>query len=276
MQAATTHDLTFGDGTVTKRYRRWDLGEHRREWDALRLLQRHRPGLAPTPQHASLDEEPPSIVMSRLPGVPIGLAGPVSPACLDAVAAAVTAVHQAVPATELAALPPRHWDPATAVGEVRSWALDCAATAHADARVSRALTAGVAWITSPAPADLLAESPSPVFGLADGNVANLLWDGERVRVVDFEDSGVSDRPFEVADLVEHISGWVDGAIDVDNLLARFDLPTKEVARLEGYRRLWALFWLLMLLPGNRAAQRNPAGTLERQTVRMLERLESLR
>jgi hypothetical protein len=31
--------------------------------------------------------------------------------------------------------------------------------------------------------------PSPVFGLSDGNLANYLGDGQRVRVIDFESAG---------------------------------------------------------------------------------------
>jgi len=44
-----------------------------------------------------------------------------------------------------------------------------------------------------------------VLGQGDGNLANFLWDGGQVRIVDFEDSGPSDRAFELAVLVEHLS-----------------------------------------------------------------------
>ncbi|HEY2691135.1 MAG TPA: phosphotransferase [Streptosporangiaceae bacterium] len=37
-----------------------------------------------------------------------------------------------------------------------------------------------------------------MFGNADGNLANFLWDGARCRIVDFEDSGVSDPAYEAA------------------------------------------------------------------------------
>jgi len=37
----------------------------------------------------------------------------------------------------------------------------------------------------------------------------------------------------------------------------------------GFRRLAALFWLLMLRPGSRSSARNPPGTLERQAERLL-------
>jgi hypothetical protein len=43
-----------------------------------------------------------------------------------------------------------------------------------------------------------------------------------------------------------------------------------------YRRLSALFWLMMLLPGSPAHRRNPPGTLERQATRLLFLLDSSR
>lgn len=88
-----------------------------------------------------------------------------------------------------------------------------------------------------------------MFAQADGNLANYLWDGECCRLVDFEDSGVSDRAYELVDLFDH-----------DEALA---------GRVLRMRRLFATFWLLMLLPGNRAHHRNPAGSVERQAERTL-------
>ena len=54
-----------------------------------------------------------------------------------------------------------------------------------------AFDAGMRWFgraTEPRP-----EPSSVVFGQGDGNLANYLWDGERVRLVDFEDSGQAPR-----------------------------------------------------------------------------------
>jgi len=36
-------------------------------------------------------------------------------------------------------------------------------------------------------------------------LANYLWDGHRIRIVDFEDAGRSDVAYELASLVEHLS-----------------------------------------------------------------------
>jgi thiamine kinase-like enzyme len=108
-----------------------------------------------------------------------------------------------------------------------------------------------------------------VLGQGDYNLANFLWDGTRVRIVDFEDSGPSDRAFELAVLVEHISAWSDACLSADLFLALFDLTAADQVKVREYRRLSALFWLMMLLPGSPAHRRSPSGTLERQATRLL-------
>jgi hypothetical protein len=103
--------------------------------------------------------------------------------------------------------------------------------------VERALMEAGKWLHGPEISSLTRESAEPVFTQADGNLGNVLWDGARCSVVDFEDCGVSDPAYEVADLAEHVS-----------------------------------VWLLMLLPGNAGHARNPAGSVERQADRLLSLL----
>ncbi len=52
----------------------------------------------------------------------------------------------------------------------------------------------------------------------------------------------------------------------------FDLTRAEQSRVRDFRRLAALFWLLLLRPGSPASDRNPPGTLERQADRLLSLL----
>jgi len=94
-------------------------------------------------------------------------------------------------------------------------------------------------------------------------------DGRRVRVVDFEDCGPSERAFELAILVEHLSAWSDARLDSGAFVASFELDAAERARLAQFRRLAALVWLLHLRPGGQASRRNPPGTLRRQAERLL-------
>ncbi|MEU8247005.1 phosphotransferase [Nonomuraea sp. NPDC048916] len=99
-------------------------------------------------------------------------------------------------------------------------------------------------------------------------MANFLWDGTRVRIVDFEDSGRSDRVFELAEMAEHVSMWVDGEVDVP---AWAELSPAEERRLLGCRRLQALTWLFLL---SEEGPRNPPGTFGRQVDRVLRRLSA--
>jgi hypothetical protein len=51
-----------------------------------------------------------------------------------------------------------------------------------------------------------------------------------------------------------------------------DLTRAEQTRVLDFRRLTALFWLIMLRPGNSSSTRNPPGTLERHADRLLRLL----
>src|SRR6202044_1029552 len=88
-----------------------------------------------------------------------------------------------------------------------------------DPLVQAAYAAGADWLTWAGAVTGDAAGRQPVLGQGDANLANFLWDGERVRIVDFEDSGTSDRAFELAVLVEHISTWSDVGLPADAFLA---------------------------------------------------------
>ncbi|TXK41486.1 hypothetical protein [Nonomuraea sp. C10] len=87
-------------------------------------------------------------------------------------------------------------------------------------------------------------------------------------MIDWEDSGRSDRAFELGELCEHISR-LDGNFDAEQLLACFDLFPGEAERVRDFRRLVALGWFLRLGPDGPATPHNPVGTLERQADRIL-------
>lgn len=73
-----THDVTSVGDVVRKRYVSWDQGEPEREWAGLELLSREAPGLAPVPIGREHDDGRPVVVMSFVPGEPLG--HPVTPA----------------------------------------------------------------------------------------------------------------------------------------------------------------------------------------------------
>ena len=113
-----------------------------------------------------------------------------------------------------------------------------------------------------------------MFAQCDPNLANHLWDGDSVHLVDFEASGRGDRATELADFVEHVTVWAHAGIDAEDFLDRFDLHPGERQQIAQLRRLFAAFWVMRLLPGGSAYQRNPPGTFERQASRLLDLLGS--
>jgi hypothetical protein len=125
-----------------------------------------------------------------------------------------------------------------------------------------AFSAAASWLGG-SEVDSLLDPGTPVIGHGDPNLSNYLWDGSRVRIVDFEDSGVSDLSFELANLMEHLAGR---GTDWSGFADRFPVDQQ---RLLTARRLWSMFWLTLLRPGGPAESRNPPGTGELQGERVL-------
>lgn len=267
---AATHAIEMGVDTVSKQFRSWERGEHRREWDALVLLAAYAPGLAPAPIEADLTADPPTVTMSRLDGDPVNAAS-IGPEQIGAMAVAIDALHRAVPDAALAGLRPRLPPLPAIAGKARRRCLE-PLQLGCDPLVREAFAEAVSWLDSPSLDGLLAAEVCPVFGHGDGNLANYLWDGSRARIVDFENSGRSDRAVELADISEHLSTTAEHGVATADLLAGFELTRAESERLREARRLYAFDWLLMLLPGGPAHDRNPPGTLRRQADRMLDLL----
>ncbi|MEU7899460.1 aminoglycoside phosphotransferase family protein [Nonomuraea sp. NPDC049152] len=251
-----THAVSFEGEVVTKRFTDGKAGGAEREWRALTLLAEHAPGLAPAP----IDFQPGVVVMSRLAGASLRGMTP-APAPLAGLAEALGAMHSAVPPRVLRDLPERPWQTAQLAAQVRAW---CSGWRPRGGLADRAVKEGARWLDGWRPSTA---GVRPAFGAGDGNLANFLWDGERVRVVDFEDSGRSDRAFELAELAEHVSAWVDGEVDV---LASVELDRDEASRMRECRRLQALTWLFLL---SGEGPRNPPGTFRRQVERVLRALD---
>ncbi|MEV8104348.1 aminoglycoside phosphotransferase family protein [Streptomyces sp. NPDC088135] len=269
----STHEIEILGDTVTKRYREGDVRALLdREWRALTLLHAHAPGLAPAPLSVDREAAPPTVVMSRVPGVPLRGA-PVDAARLSALAGTLDAMYRAVPRDRLLRVPMRPDHEAGLIAGLRT-RHDRTPAPGTGAVVREALREGMAWLDGRQDRATAPNGPAPVFGAGDGNLANYLWDAEtsRIAVVDFEDSGRSDRAFELAEITEHVSSWVDdgvgGGLDAAAFLARFDLTVQERARLRDCRRLLALTWLFILAAADPARSRNPPGTAERQALRL--------
>jgi hypothetical protein len=264
-----THQVSVDRGRriVVKRYEHADREQPAREWRALLLLAEHAPGLAPEPILADLAGNPAVIEMSLLDGEPLG-GEPLTQEQESAVLRAVGQLWQAVPVSKVTLLPDE------SARETEAWLVQQVGEMAAsydlgeDPVVRSAELAGLDWLSWAGVGGGEHGLPQ-VFGQGDSNLANFLWDGERVRIVDFEDSGISDRAFELGQLVEHLSAWHDAGLNADQFAAAFDLTSAERARLADTRRLAALYWLLRLRPGGDVSQRNPPGTLGRQAERLL-------
>ena len=268
---------------VVKSFFQAHRGEPEREWRALTLLAEHAPGLAPEPIRADLGAEPPVIEMSLLPGEPLG-GRPLTVEQESALVRALGQLWQSVPVSRVVPVPGEAGNEAQLVSAVRQLAVE-AQDLGDDPVVRAAYSAGLTWLSwavgesgrlagQDSYANLGGSGPnwpglSAVYGQGDANLANFLWDGARVQIVDFEDSGVSDRAFELAVLIEHLSAWSDSGLDGDMFVRAFDLGAAERSRLADCRRLAALFWLLYLRPDGDASLRNPPGTLRRQADRLL-------
>jgi hypothetical protein len=280
-----THQVSVDPArrVVVKRFVQARRDEAEREWRALTLLAEHAPGLAPEPMLADLAASPPVIEMSLLPGDPLG-GRPLTAEQELALVRALGQLWQSVPVSRIVPLPGEAGNEAQLVSVVRQLATQ-AQDPGDDPVVRAAHSAGLNWLAwavgesgrlaGPVkyadPGGSRAGWPglSAVFGQGDPNLANFLWDGERVRIVDFEDSGFSDRAFELADMVEHLSAWSESDLDGNAFVRAFDLTAAERARFADCRRLAALFWLLRLRPGGEASSRNPPGALQRQAERLL-------
>lgn len=247
-----THQLVVDRERLTKRYVSWSRGEHEREWTVLNRVHSYCPDLVPEPLAADLDADPPSVTMSVLPGGPLN--GVVAAAQQESLAEGLRRLWS-VPTTDL---PARRHHPA----ELHALMTTLMADLHLPGRAGEAARAARSFLAGLR----LGPAASTVLGHTDPNLANYLWDGRRIRIVDFEDAGRSDPEFELADLVEHLGAR---RTDWARFLALFDL---DPGRLSDARLLFAVFWLHMLRPGGPAERRNPPTALDQQARRVLQLL----
>ena len=267
-----THDLTFTESEVRKRYVRWDRGEADREWGCLTLLATHAPGVAPRPLRRETYDGGPVVVMERLPGEPLG-AAPLTPAQTVSLGRALRRLYDVpLESVRAAGISERLYGPTTHAQLVTEWLSDSydLAECRDPDLVAGAVDAALAWLAT---ADSLPEFELVALGISDLNPANILWDGETCRLVDFEDGGLTDPAYELADHVEHIAGRLAGIFDADALVDAVGLSATQRERMRAYRPLWAAFWLAMLLPGNGGFRRNPPGTTEAQATHLMALLD---
>jgi thiamine kinase-like enzyme len=212
--------------------------------------------------------------MSRVPGEPLG-ARPVTAAQQDAIAAALSRLHRAIPPSVLATVEPAPGSPQLLPDRIRDMARACNA-GLLDPLPRQAYQAALAWLDSGQAERAASVTGQPVFAQGDPNLANHLWDGNSVHLVDFEASGRGDQATELADFVEHVTVWAHAGVNAEAFLGRFDLRPGERRQITQLRPLFAAFWVMRLQPGGSAYHRNPPGTFERQASRLLDLLGTAR
>lgn len=254
----STHALTIGEREVRKEFVADHEAEAEREWACLTLLAEHAPGLAPRPLRRE-DGATPVIVMERLPGEPLA-PRPLTIFQTAALGASLRRLYDVpVEAVRDAGIGPRRGAP-DQLPILAEWLADDhdLRECRDPALVAEAVEVARAYVADPP----LPEPRITALGIADLNPPNVLWDGRVARLVDFEDGGLSDPAYELADHVEHLGSRLPGVYDAHALADAVGLDADGRARMTAYRPLWAAFWLAMLLPGGGSWHRNPPGTAE--------------
>lgn len=202
-----------------------------REWRALTYLHRHRPGLAPEPYRHAPDRDAPLVAMEYLPGEPLPIP-PRDARHLAALAAQLGRIYALAPGDGPF---PHAGDsaPGKIIARMERWAAQ--ERPGVGARLGR-------WLAS-ADRDLLRQPAPAVFGLADPNPLNWLWDGAtgNLRRVDLEYAGWCDLENELADLIE--GPWARDVPDAAWLAFAGQFAPRDPARFAAARRMFAHFWI---------------------------------
>ncbi|MBG0818660.1 phosphotransferase [Planomonospora sp. ID82291] len=188
----------------------------------------------------------PVIGMTLLPGRPVVDIGP--PAAQETALKALAALHarlHEIPLTGLLARLPRIDSTSHYLHRITTlWPRQLVDAAD-DRLTAEMLALLRRWDDSGDRQVLLAPVP-PVFSRGDANLLNWLWDGRRIRCVDFEFAGHSDVAFDAADLTEHISAR-DVPDEVwENLAAGLGITDALMPRFRAAQRTCALRWLAVL------------------------------
>lgn len=214
-----------------------------REWQALTLLTQRGHPRVPQPLWRSDREDLPAIVMTYAAGTPLGGAH-LQPAHLDALTAALTDLYSITPADVTDALS-EVVTPATAMLQRLH---DTCTSPTASAEQRRLVDLWRRWSAGPDPDLIRAPIPQQVFGRGDPSLANALWDGAELTLLDFEYSGWTDPAYELADLIEHPRSRATPDSSWRDFTDRFGLSPGAQARHEAARRMLALFWLTRRQP----------------------------
>lgn len=214
-----------------------------REWQALCFLAECGLEIAPQPLYFSPDPELPAVVMELVPGASLS---DHQPGARELAALAETLKQFYALTPKVVAYP--HTvigTPIVLMQRVESWLTQLVDRAD-DPLVKQTLAVVAQW-DSEADRTILAQPAPLVFSRGDPNLANCLWDGQRVRCVDLEYSGWSDVAFDLAELIEAQPSRHTGDQTWERFLDSFELREPAAQRrLDAARRLCTVFWISLL------------------------------
>ncbi len=214
-----------------------------REWQTLTLLARRGRPLAPQPVWRAEHHDRPAILMTLLAGTSLGGTS-LRPSQLDALGEALTDLYRITPADITEPLPDVVMPAPTMLTRLRrTWASPPTPASPSLDRDLQALWQR--WSTGPDPH--LLRTPTPqALGRGDPSLANILWDGTRLAMLDFEYAGWTDPAYELADLIEHPQSRATPDHIWDTFIDQFNLDPTARTRHHAARRMFSLFWLVRL------------------------------
>lgn len=253
-----------GGDTVIKFYTKTDRRRSEREWAALTLLQPHHLGTVPVPLWFDPTAVEPAVGMTVLHGTPL-LEATDQLAALRSLAS-TTGQLQAVPLSGLMAELPRidsgeHY----LVRLTQAWPALLAE--QADDPLTPAMQGLLSAWHRNGDADLVTETSEPVVSRGDANLLNWLLTDQGAGCVDFEYAGYSNRAFDAADHIEHISARdVPDSVWVE-VLADLGVTAANRKRFAANQRTCALRWLAVLW--KQRVRRHDEFTRQHERVDML-------
>ena len=194
------------------------------------------------PRPISWSKDPAWLLMEMLPGSHLGNVALTQPQLIE-LAIAYKSLYRITPKT----LDEPFWDIDWDIHFMVEWMRDhlpqlVEAGQKYEAAAEAASLMGD-WLDSQDPACFLETSDCVVFARGDQNMANMMWDGQRMRIVDFEYCGWNDMPRDLSLVTEHIRSYETPIEDWNIFVEQFDLTPAQRRRLQAGRRRQALSWL---------------------------------
>lgn len=217
----------------------WQFGASR-EWVGLRILNEFGVQGAPRAYALSSSSEVKFLVMEWISGSSLGECHLSRPQ-IGALADITKAVHSISPAEVGDSLWACFWDPERRLSDFPRQ-IELLKDNPAEQAVEVASLAKD-WLKGADP-QILVELEEPVFSRGDHNLANCLWDGDKLWLVDLEHIGWHDPVIDLALLTEHVQARRTPHDEWLWFIEQFALTKRQRKRLVAAQRQISLSWLI--------------------------------